>query len=71
MLVHDTENVRGIKTLRAHKDMVRYAYAETPLGGRIDIVTTDRQTLAALHLFLKYQIAEHHTGDSGQIVARP
>ena len=71
ILVHDSTNVPGIATLTARKEMVRYTYRETPGGGRVDIVTTDQQALAALHDFLKYQIAEHRTGDSAQVVARP
>jgi hypothetical protein len=71
MLVHDTANVPGIQVLAARKERVRYTYAETPRGGRVEIVTTDPEALAALHMFLKYQIAEHQTGDSGRIVARP
>jgi len=70
MLVHDTKDVPGIKTLVAHKDAITYRYRETPRGGRVEIVTTDREALDALHAFLKYQIAEHRTGDPGTIAKR-
>ena len=70
VLVHDTKNVPGIATLTARKDLVQYAYSETPRGGRVDIVTTDLEALAALHAFLKYQIAEHRTDDTGQVAPR-
>ena len=64
MLVHDNENVPGTKELAALKGKITYTYVETPAGGRVDIVTTDRQAIDALHKFLKYQITEHHTGDA-------
>ena len=64
MLVHDNQNVPGTKELAALKDKIAYTYVETPAGGRVNIVTTDTQALDALHRFLKYQIVEHHTGDS-------
>jgi hypothetical protein len=71
MLVHDTKDVPGIKTLAARKDQVRYAYVETPDGGRVNIVTTDPVALTAIHDFLKYQIKEHQTADSGVVMKRP
>ena len=69
MVVHDT-NVPGTKELAALKDRVRYTYIESPAGGRVDIVTTDREALDAVHRFLRYQITDHKTGDSSQIGQR-
>jgi len=69
MLVHDT-NVPGTKELAALKDRVSYAYVETPAGGRVDIVTTDREALDAVHRFLRYQITDHKTGDSSLVSKR-
>lgn len=69
MLVHDT-NVPGAKELAALKDRIRYAYVETPAGGRVDIVTTDHAALDAVHRFLRYQITDHKTGDSTQVGKR-
>jgi hypothetical protein len=63
MLVHDSKNVPGAKTMAARKAAIRYRYADTPNGGRVDIVTTDPEALAAVHAFLKFQIADHKTGD--------
>ena len=64
MLVHDTQNVPGTATMAAKRSAIRYRYVETPNGGRVDIQTSDRAALDAVHAFLKYQIAEHKTGDS-------
>ena len=69
MLVHDT-NVPGTKELAALKGRIRYTYTELPAGGRVDIVTTDREALDAVHRFLRYQIADHKTGDSTQVGKR-
>jgi hypothetical protein len=70
MLVHDSANVPGANTMAVHKDAIRYEYAETPNGGRVNIVTTDREALDAVHAFLKYQIAEHKTGDPSTVRPR-
>lgn len=70
MLVHDTKDLPGTAVLSARKDTVTYRYVETPRGGRVEITTTDPETLGALHAFLRYQIQEHHTGDSGLVEQR-
>ena len=70
MLVHDTKDIPGVAVLADHRNTVTYRYADTPDGGRIDIITTDRETLNALHAFLRYQIREHRTGDSGAVAER-
>lgn len=71
MLVHDRKDVPGTKDLARLKARVKYAYVETPAGGRVDIVTTDTDTLSAVHAFLKYQIEDHQTGDKVVAVKRP
>jgi hypothetical protein len=70
MLVHDSKSVPGTEVLTKRKDHVKYRFVETPQGGRVDIVTTDKDALAALHEFLKYQITEHKTGDSTSVSKR-
>lgn len=63
MLVHDSTDVPGTKVMAARKDAIRYRYEETSGGGRVSITTTDPEALSAVHAFLRYQIAEHKTGD--------
>jgi len=70
MLVHDTKDVPGIAVLGERHGAVTYRYADTPAGGRIDIVTTDPAALSALHDFLRYQIREHKTGDAVTVTPR-
>jgi hypothetical protein len=64
MLVHDAKDIPGVTVLSERKDTITYRYRETPGGGRVEMTTTDPQALKALHAFLRYQIHEHHTGDS-------
>jgi len=71
MLVHDSAAVPGTAVLAERREAVRYAYVETSGGGRVNIVTRDGKALAALHDFLRYQIEEHHTGDTGTVTRRP
>ena len=70
MLVHDSANVPGTKEMAARTDAIRYVYVETATGGRVNIYTSDRRALDAVHAFLTYQIAEHKTGDSTIVRAR-
>lgn len=67
--IHATD-VPGTADMARLRDQIRYTYKETPRGGRVDIVTTDRAALAALHAFLRFQIEDHKTGDALVVVAR-
>jgi hypothetical protein len=69
MLVHGA-NVPGTADMARLKGDIAYAYHETPRGGRVDITTTDTSALRAIHEFLRYQIAEHKTGDSLDVKKR-
>jgi hypothetical protein len=42
---------------------VRYEYETTPQGARLKISSSDEKTVAAIHEFLKFQIADHQTND--------
>jgi hypothetical protein len=70
MLVHDSKDVPGTRTMADRKATIRYQYVETPSGGRVDIVTTDPESLRAVHDFLRFQITDHHTGDSTTVRKR-
>ena len=48
----------------------QYEYAETSEGGRINITTVDPESLTAVHAFLKFQIADHKTGDQPTVRER-
>jgi len=69
MLVHDT-NVPGTSEMAEMRERLSYRFVQTPKGGRVDITTTDPDALAAVHRFLRFQISDHHTGDSIEIRKR-
>jgi hypothetical protein len=69
MVIHAEKKVPGTAVMAALTDAIAYRYVETPGGGRVDITTTDPAARTAVHDFLKYQIAEHQTGDP-QTVSR-
>ena len=70
MLVHATP-VPGTDDMARLKAALTYTYVETPGGGRVDIVTTHPDALAAVHRFLAFQIADHRTGDDAAVGRRP
>lgn len=70
MLVHDSENVPGTKVMAARREHIRYEYVDTPRGGRVNILSSDPEAVSAVHQFLKFQIAEHKTGDPTVIRTR-
>jgi hypothetical protein len=53
----------GVAEMRKRKDRIAYRYEDLPQGGAVRMTTTDARALDAVHAFLRYQIAEHHTGD--------
>ena len=53
----------GVPAMRRLKGTIIYSYRQTASGGRVEIITQNTATLATVHEFLRYQIAEHHTGD--------
>jgi hypothetical protein len=69
MLIHDT-NVPGTARMADLKSRIRFVYVETPQGGRLDIFTSDPGALAAVHEFMRFQIADHRTGDTTAVTKR-
>ncbi len=69
MLIHDSK-VPGTETMAALKSLIRFVYVETLEGGRLDIFTTDPAALQAVHDFMRFQIADHKTGDPVTITKR-
>lgn len=63
MFVHDTVPP-GVPVMKQMADKITYKFDESPTGGRVVITTTDPNALAAVQQFLRFQIAEHKTGDS-------
>jgi len=57
----------GVPVMRALGEKVTYRYEELERGARIVMRTNDASGLEAVHQFLRFQIADHHTGDSGKV----
>ena len=53
----------GVPDLQRLKSTITYTFTETPGGGIVRVATTSVEAIRAVHEFLRYQIAEHHTGD--------
>ncbi len=47
-------------------NQITYRYEDLAQGGAVRIETKDARALDAVHTFLRYQIAEHRTGDPKQ-----
>ena len=56
----------GAAEMQRLKQYIVYRYEDLPRGGAVRIYTKDRPSLDAVHVFLRYQITEHRTGDRMQ-----
>ncbi len=70
MFVHDT-TPPGVPDMKRLRGKIMYTFEETPTGGRVVIATTDREAVAAVQQFLRFQIEEHKTGDSTAVHLGP
>jgi hypothetical protein len=63
MFIHDTVPP-GVSTMSKLRGEIRYCYRETPKGARVQISTPNPEAVQAIHDFLRFQIADHQTGDA-------
>jgi hypothetical protein len=68
MFVHD-QVPPGVPVLKEKHAEISYRFEELPAGGRVRIKTTNPDALKAVHDFLRFQIMDHHTGDTTDISA--
>jgi hypothetical protein len=66
MFVHDTVPP-GVPEMKRLQKEIRYTFEESTGGGRVVISTADKDAVAAIHNFLRFQIAEHKTGDTVEV----
>lgn len=66
MFIHDT-TPPGVPAMKELREQISYQYKATDFGGRIRIQTASTTALAAVHDFLRFQIAEHKTGDTTEV----
>ena len=57
----------GVSTMQKLKSAIQYRFQSIDRGGRLQIASKDPKAIAAVHDFLKFQISDHHTGDSAQV----
>ena len=55
----------GVRDLQRLTDAIAYRYEPTPAAGRVRIISSSPDAVAAVHAFLRYQIREHKTVDPG------
>jgi hypothetical protein len=70
MLIH-SQNPPGTEEMRKLRGTIRYQAENTERGGRIRITTKNPKALSAVHEFLRFQIADHQTGDALEVTKVP
>jgi hypothetical protein len=63
MFIH-AQTPPGVATMKRLKSQISYSYEPTAAGGRVTISTKEAKALTAIHAFLRFQIADHQTGDA-------
>jgi hypothetical protein len=53
----------GVESMKRAGSAIRYTYEELPGGGRLRLATSNAPARDAIHDFLRFQIADHRTGD--------
>jgi hypothetical protein len=66
MFVHDTVPP-GVPEMKRLRKEIRYTFEERASGGRVVMSSADKDAVAAIHNFLRYQIEEHKTGDPTEV----
>jgi len=54
----------GVPTMKQERANITYTFEEAPGGGRVRIQSGKAEAVKAIHEFLRFQIEDHHTGDS-------
>lgn len=66
MFVHD-QVPPGVPVMKEKHAEISYTFEELPTGGSVLIKTTNPDALKGVHEFLRFQIEDHHTGDTTEI----
>jgi hypothetical protein len=67
MLIH-AATPPGVPAMKELRDQIQYLFQETDSGASIRINTSNVQAIEAVHAFLRFQIAEHETGDKAEVM---
>lgn len=60
----------GVAVMQELRTAIGWRYEPLDRGGRVVITTRDARALEAIHAFLRFQISDHRTGDSGEVESR-
>ncbi len=66
MFIHETMPP-GAETMQRLRAKISYRAEDIPGGAKVVIRTANPEALAAVHDFLRFQIADHRTGDSPDV----
>lgn len=66
MLVH-AQTPPGVSAMQKLKAEIKYQFEELERGGLVRISTNEPEAVKAIHEFLRFQIKDHQTGDSGKV----
>jgi hypothetical protein len=66
MFIH-AQQPPGVFTMKRLKDQIKYETELTDKGAGVIIATANPEAVSAIHRFLKFQIEDHHTGDSTEV----
>lgn len=70
MLIH-SQNPPGTETMKQLREQIQYKLESTASGARIRITTKNAEALQAVHSFLRFQIKDHQTSDSTEVILIP
>jgi hypothetical protein len=57
----------GVVMMKELGATIAYEYEELERGARVRVKTRDARGIDAVHQFLRFQISDHRTGDSGKV----
>ncbi len=57
----------GVAAMKELGSAIRYEYEELDRGARVRVKSRDAGGIEAVHAFLRFQISDHRTGDSGKV----
>ena len=66
MFVH-SQIPPGVPTMQKQRTDFIYTFEELPAGGGVRIKSSNVEAVKAVYEFLRFQIEDHHTGDSAEI----
>jgi hypothetical protein len=66
MFVH-SQIPPGVPTMQKESADISYTFEELPAGGNVRIQSSNAEAVKAVHEFLRFQIEDHHTGDSADV----